>query len=323
MSGSTATPILGIQQVAANQNQKEITINDGFLALENATNATLAVSLATGNAATLSAAQFASAISFTCSGQTSGAVLTVPLVPRLFLVNNTGTFAVAVQGASGTSVSAAPASMSLILCDGTNCYTISVVVTAASIANGAVMANLSGAAAPAAGTTIGAILDTIGAAEGTLLYRDATAWLALAPGTAGQVLKSGGTGAAPSWVSLPGSAWHADFVLSVAGNPSASTNYWYLPLPDPVQIPAGWTGSAAICRAHGVTAATVFTVSYIRGGVTVPIGTVTFGTSSVVPTLDGPTAAVNLLAGDILVASAPAVDAGLGDVGLIMVGIRQ
>ena len=98
MSGSTATPILGIQQVAANQNQKEITINDGFLALENATNATLAVSLATGNAATLSAAQFASAISFTCSGQTSGAVLTVPLVPRLFLVNNTGTFAVAVPG---------------------------------------------------------------------------------------------------------------------------------------------------------------------------------------------------------------------------------
>lgn len=44
-----STPILGITQVSTSQNGKETTINDAILALENATNAKLEVSLAAGN----------------------------------------------------------------------------------------------------------------------------------------------------------------------------------------------------------------------------------------------------------------------------------
>jgi len=43
-------------------------------------------------------------------------------------------------------------------------------------------------------------LDTaFSAAQGAVLYRDASAWKALAPGAAGQVLQSGGANANPSW----------------------------------------------------------------------------------------------------------------------------
>lgn len=45
-------------------------------------------------------------------------------------------------------------------------------------------------------------LDTLGSAQGDLLYRNATVWTVLAPGTAGQVLQTNGAGANPSFVTL-------------------------------------------------------------------------------------------------------------------------
>jgi hypothetical protein len=58
------------------------------------------------------------------------------------------------------------------------------------------------------------ILDDIGNTRGTILYRGASGWAALAPGTSGQVLKTNGTGADPSWGTSGG---------DVAG-PSSSTD---------------------------------------------------------------------------------------------------
>lgn len=43
-------------------------------------------------------------------------------------------------------------------------------------------------------------LDGISNVQGTILYRSASAWTGLAPGTAGQVLSTGGVGADPFWV---------------------------------------------------------------------------------------------------------------------------
>jgi hypothetical protein len=45
------------------------------------------------------------------------------------------------------------------------------------------------------------IIDTIGSTQGQVLFRGASAWTALAPGTNGQVLTSGGAGANPTWTS--------------------------------------------------------------------------------------------------------------------------
>jgi len=43
------------------------------------------------------------------------------------------------------------------------------------------------------------VLDMLGSTQGNILYRNGTVWTALAPGTAGQVLQTGGVGANPSW----------------------------------------------------------------------------------------------------------------------------
>ncbi len=40
--------------------------------------------------------------------------------------------------------------------------------------------------------------------QGDILYYDGSAWRKLAPGTAGQLLQTGGSGANPSWVSASG-----------------------------------------------------------------------------------------------------------------------
>ena len=46
------------------------------------------------------------------------------------------------------------------------------------------------------------VLDIIGATQGSVLFRGATLWTALGPGTAGQVLQSGGATANPAWATI-------------------------------------------------------------------------------------------------------------------------
>lgn len=55
-----------------------------------------------------------------------------------------------------------------------------------------------GSAAPVPEST-SVVLDFIGATEGDVLARGASAWQAVAPGTAGEILVTGGAGALPSW----------------------------------------------------------------------------------------------------------------------------
>lgn len=74
----------------------------------------------------------------------------------------------------------------------------------ASIASGDVIGNSGSGAAEAAATTITALLDRVfGSTEGNILQRGPSTWQVLAPGTAGQVLSSGGSSALNSWASLP------------------------------------------------------------------------------------------------------------------------
>lgn len=46
-------------------------------------------------------------------------------------------------------------------------------------------------------------LDLIGATQGSILYRNASAWVQLTPGTSGQVLTTAGAAANPSWGNIP------------------------------------------------------------------------------------------------------------------------
>lgn len=54
-----------------------------------------------------------------------------------------------------------------------------------------------------------AILDGLGTAQGDILYRGATGWTVLAPGTSGQFLKTNGAGADPAWAATgSGGRWY-------------------------------------------------------------------------------------------------------------------
>ncbi len=77
-----------------------------------------------------------------------------------------------------------------------------------------------------------------GGTQGDILYRNATVWTVLAPGTAGQILQTNGAAANPAWVdnvSLAaggvgddtGKAFEADGINSYPGTWVAVSNYTF------------------------------------------------------------------------------------------------
>jgi hypothetical protein len=74
-------------------------------------------------------------------------------------------------------------------------------IALAAIADADLLANTSGGSAAPVPTTLSALIDyALGSTRGDVLYRGASGWAVLTPGTAGQVLSTGGAGADPSWV---------------------------------------------------------------------------------------------------------------------------
>lgn len=89
--------------------------------------------------------------------------------------------------------------------------------------DGQVLANLSGETADAEGESVSDVLDYVfGSAQGSLLYRGASAWARLAPGTAGQILRSGGASANPSWIDA--SVWR--LAQSASDQTRTSSTTW-------------------------------------------------------------------------------------------------
>jgi hypothetical protein len=80
----------------------------------------------------------------------------------------------------------------------------------ASLPGGEVIGNSGASAAEPGPATLTALIDrAFGSAEGSLLQRGPTGWQVLAPGTAGNVLQSGGASALNSWLSLNHGTWTA------------------------------------------------------------------------------------------------------------------
>lgn len=68
------------------------------------------------------------------------------------------------------------------------------------IADGTVLSNTSGGSAAPVANTITALLDKLlGTTQGSVVYRSATSWAALAPGILGQYLQTFGASANPAW----------------------------------------------------------------------------------------------------------------------------
>lgn len=80
--------------------------------------------------------------------------------------------------------------------------TTSGTISLAAIADGTFLGNVSGGSAAPTPTTLSQLLDkAIGTTRGDVIYRNATTWVGLAPGTSGQFLKTNGAGADPAWAS--------------------------------------------------------------------------------------------------------------------------
>lgn len=77
----------------------------------------------------------------------------------------------------------------------------------AKIAAQTVLANTGPGEAVPVPLSISAILDFISSTRGSVLYRGAASWAALAAGTAGQVLTTNGAGADPSWATASGGGY--------------------------------------------------------------------------------------------------------------------
>lgn len=98
----TTTPILDIQQVASNQNQKEVTINDAILVLENATQAAVAWDFTAGDIE-LTKPQLAQAFFHRCLNVSTTRTLTVQAQSRFFAVLNEGVASLTIKCKGGTA----------------------------------------------------------------------------------------------------------------------------------------------------------------------------------------------------------------------------
>lgn len=106
----------------------------------------------------------------------------------------------------------------------------------ASIASNNILSNITGGSAIPIANTLTAIIDSaIGSTQGDILYRNASGWVVLPPGTAGNVLSTGGSAANPSWISAGGSGITnnglnaaGQFVISnsTTGAISSTANIW-------------------------------------------------------------------------------------------------
>lgn len=128
-------------------------------------------------------------------------------------------------------------------------------------------------------------LDSIGSTQGDVLYRNATVWTVLAPGTSGQALITGGAAANPSWASVtalldqlgatqgdilyrgasgwvvlaPGSSGQFLETLGAAANPAWAS------IPTTMHA-QGFTATGNFTIPAAATATTVFKFKVIAGG---------------------------------------------------------
>ena len=165
------------------------------------------------------------------------------------------------------------------------------------IATSRVLANISGATLVPTPVSVALLLDNaLGTTQGSILYRSATAWVALPPGTAGQVLATGGAGANPSWAAGGGAG------ISVGDTPPASPSpgaaWWdsvggqlYIRYQDPTG-PAQWVpasnqpgpqGPAGSANMSGMTAGQIpvaATATSVTSSIPLPLTVAQGGTGA-------------------------------------------
>jgi hypothetical protein len=163
-------------------------------------------------------------------GNTRGSVLVRSGSGWVALAPGTSGYFLQTQGSTADPLWASPAGAGTVtsISAGTGISTGGAPITAAgtvslaAIANNSVLANISGSSAAPIPATVTLLFDIVfGAAQGAVLYRNATQWVVLSPGTSGQVLTTGGASANPAWANPAAGAPIANLLL--LANISGST----------------------------------------------------------------------------------------------------
>lgn len=110
---------LNFDQVAANQNQKEVTINDAFDQVDGALTEHLTVDLSAADV-TLTADQWTRNWFFECMGHTVARTVTLPAMKRPAVVKNAGTGALTLQVMGGGTAVVQAAQTVMVYNDGAN-----------------------------------------------------------------------------------------------------------------------------------------------------------------------------------------------------------
>lgn len=105
------------------------------------------------------------------------------------------------------------------------------------ISDGELLANITGATDTPVGATLTAILDYLfSSTHGALLFRGATEWEALAPGTVGYVLTTDGTGADLHWAATgTPTGWPGGMATNLTATGTSGNTY-----ATALQLSAGW-----------------------------------------------------------------------------------
>lgn len=85
-----------------------------------------------------------------------------------------------------------------------------------------------------------------GSTQGSILYRGASTWATLLPGSAGQALVSGGAGANPAWGSTPGIGTVTAITAGTGLSGGTITSSGTISLSSPVAVNLGGTGNASL-----------------------------------------------------------------------------
>jgi hypothetical protein len=114
----------------------------------------------------------------------------------------------------------------------------------ATIPSGTILGNNTGGIAAPGDLTPTQVLDILGSTQGQVLYRNATQWVILAPGTNGQLLTSGGAGANVSWSTASGTGTVTSVAAGtgITASPSPIVGAGTISLTAPVTAPLGGTG---------------------------------------------------------------------------------
>lgn len=133
-----------------------------------------------------------------------------------------------------------------------------------------------------------AALDAISATQGSILYRNASEWVALAPGTSGHFLKTNGAAANPEWAAASGgggggisfSCYTSGFETSVSTNANATAGNLFTPTVD-VSITAilalidGQSSATMVGRVYEVNNSTTVGTIVTEVATSASIGSVT------------------------------------------------